>query len=91
MVTGVPVSGPSRRPPSFDVFTPMQRPEQDDGGYAPAAGYPQAYPDFGDPAPEPGYVSPYDDNAPAATSPRRRLSATQGNNGAADGGDERGF
>ena len=63
VVTGVPVGRPTLPPPaSFDVFTPIRRPDQDGGEYAPEAGYPQAYPDFDAPAPTPGYGSPYDDN-----------------------------
>ena len=45
VVTGVPVGRPSPPPPpSFDVFTPIQRSERDGSGYAPEDGYPQAYP-----------------------------------------------
>ncbi len=65
MVTGVPVGRPTPPPPvaSFDVFTPIRRPEQDGNGYPPEAGYPQPYPDFGNPAPEPGYANPYAGNS----------------------------
>jgi hypothetical protein len=58
VVTGVPVGRPAQPPvSSFDVFTPIPRSEQDGSGYAPEAGYPQAYPDFGSPAPESGHQS----------------------------------
>ena len=52
VVTGVPVtrqtaSAAPQRPPSFDVFTPIRRPEQDGG---PAGGsYENAYPGYGAP------------------------------------------
>jgi hypothetical protein len=87
VVTGVPVGRPTQPPPaSFDVFTPINRPEQDGIGYAPEAGYPQAYPDFGQAAPESGYVGPYNDNS-RGDSPYDDVSrGGPGNNGAADGG-----
>jgi signal transduction histidine kinase len=92
VVTGVPVGRPVPPPPaSFDVFTPIHRPEQgpeqDRSGYAPEAGYPQAYPDFASPAPESGYVGPRNDNS-RGDSPYDDISgggSGAGNNGAADG------
>jgi hypothetical protein len=89
----VPIGRPVSPPPaSFDVFTPIHRPEQgpeqDRGGYAPEAGYPQAYPDFGNPAPESGYVAPYDDNSHGdgpGVSAGNSFGNARGNNGAAEG------
>jgi signal transduction histidine kinase len=94
VVTGVPIGQAVPPPPaSFDVFTPIDRPEQgpeqDRGGYAPEAGYPQAYPDFGNPAPESGYVTPYDDSHGAGDGPGvsagNSFANARGNNGAAEG------
>jgi signal transduction histidine kinase len=71
LVTGVPVTkAPTGPAPSFDVFTPMNRPEQDGvpatgAQYPPPAAedpYAQSYPDFTTQAPEASYVSPYSDN-----------------------------
>jgi signal transduction histidine kinase len=101
VVTGVPVGRPGPPPPeSFDVFTPIRRPEQDGSGYAPEAGYPQAYPDYGGPAPESGYVGPYDNNSRGDNSrgggdgPGISSGTTfghgRGNNGAAEGGYQSG-
>ncbi len=93
MVTGVPVAKPTPPPPpSFDVFTPIRRPEQDDIGYAPEAGYPQAYPDFVNPAPESGHVGPYDDKpgGPGNGFGNSSGNNSSGNNGAADGGHQDG-
>jgi signal transduction histidine kinase len=75
VVTGVPVSRPTVWPEaSFDVFTPIRRPEQeavqpDSPADAP---YPQAYPDFGAQASDASYAEFGSDGA--------------GNNGLADGG-----
>jgi hypothetical protein len=90
VVTGVPVGRPPQpSPASFDVFTPIPRPEQDRSGYAPEAGYPQAYPDFGNPAQESGYVGPRNDNSrgdsPYDDNPGNGFGNGSGNNGAADG------
>jgi signal transduction histidine kinase len=88
VVTGVPVGRPTPPPPaSFDVFTPIRRPEQDGSGYPPEAGYPRAYPDFGNPAPEPGYASPRADGFRGGDGGSGNGS---GNNGAADGGYQSG-
>jgi hypothetical protein len=98
VVTGVPVGRPTLPPASFDVFTPIRRSEQDGSGYAPEAGGPQAYPDFGNPAPESGYVGPYDDNSRGGSpydgnsgrgsgnTSGNSLGNGAGNNGAAEGG-----
>jgi hypothetical protein len=92
----VPVGRPGPPPSeSFDVFTPIRRPEQDGSGYAPESGYPPAYPDYGNPAPESGYVSPYDDNSRGAgdgpgISSGTTFGSGRGNNGAAEGGYQSG-
>jgi len=92
VVTGVPVGRPTPPlPDSFDVFTPIRRPEAGVSGYAPEAGYPQAYPDFGNPAPESGYVSPHDDNSRGAaggpgTGSGNGFGHGAANNGSAEGG-----
>ncbi len=53
VVTGVPVGRPQVAPlPEFDVFTPIQRPEQDGPAGADVA-YPKSYPDFGGSAADP--------------------------------------
>ena len=93
VVTGVPVGRPTPPPPaSFDVFTPINRPDQDGSGYAPEAGYPQAYPDFSHPAPESGYGSSYDENLGdgPGISAASSFGAGPGNNGAAEGGYQSG-
>lgn len=75
VVTGVPVSRPTVWPEaSFDVFTPIRRPEQeavqpDSPADAP---YPQAYPDFGAQASDASYAEFGSDGAES--------------NGLADGG-----
>jgi hypothetical protein len=104
VVTGVPVGRPAPPPAqSFDVFTPIRRPDQDGAGYPQEAGYQQSYPDFGNPAPAPerGYPSPYDDNSRGGgfgndpgDSPVHVFGdgpgVSAGNNGAADGGYQSG-
>ena len=46
----MPVGRPTPPPDqSFDVFTPIRRPDQDGPGYPHEAGYQQSYPDFGNP------------------------------------------
>jgi signal transduction histidine kinase len=100
VVTGVPVGRPTPPPSSFDVFTPIARPEQDASGYRPEAGYPQAYPDFGYPAPESGYVSPYSDDSRGddsrgggdgpGISSGNSFGDGRGNNGAAAAGYQNG-
>jgi signal transduction histidine kinase len=97
VVTGVPVGRPTPPPPpSFDVFTPINRPEQDGNGYPPEAGYPQAYPDFGNPAPEPGYANPYgddsrgDDSRGGGDGPGISFGNAPGNNAAAQDGYQSG-
>jgi hypothetical protein len=96
----VPVGRPTPPPSSFDVFTPIARPEQDASGYRPEAGYPQAYPDFGYPAPESGYVSPYSDDSRGddsrgggdgpGISSGNSFGDGRGNNGAAAAGYQNG-
>jgi hypothetical protein len=60
VVTGVPVGRQAHTQiPPFDVFTPIQRPDQ--GPQAPDSAYPQ--PDFGGSAPDTSYAGPYADPA----------------------------
>jgi hypothetical protein len=68
VVTDVPVSPPVAPPaPSFDVFTPIQRPRQD--GAPAAAPDERPYPDFGAPAAGGGYPTAYDGVAGTAAYP----------------------
>jgi hypothetical protein len=68
VVTGVPVSRPTggqgALEPPFDVFTPIQRPDQDPATTAFPADvpYPQSYPDFGGQASSAPHPSPQSDS-----------------------------
>jgi signal transduction histidine kinase len=89
VVTGLPVGRPTPSPDaSFDVFTPIRRPEQDViQPVLPAdAPYPQSYPDFGAQPPS----SPNGNFGNSDFGSSAFVNNDQRNNGTADGGSDGG-